>query len=640
VSEADQATIGDRGAAGLRVLILPAGTSDPEFEAVPQAVAARGHEVVADAPAPRGLWRILSAALRRRSGDESRPLSGQMRRLEAATPLPRAARRWLERENFDVVAVPTPLDPGSSQAEYLRIAQGVGVPTVVLESGEDAPTATERAAGEDVEPRRGGGLRILLWALSPLLVLLFVLRHPVLTARAVARAVRKAWKRLRKRIHAMGAKRRELAAREARERERAAARAQRDREKEAEKARERAAQEAEKAAQKEKLQAEKEAEREKLHAQQEAERARARQLEMQQRKEQEALKAEAHALKVERIRAHNEKRARAEAKRAKEERAREKAAKAAGGRVAAGQSGPPAAPAAGDESDARKKPAKSKAAARGDFSKRMRRMRGRTRKAIRGRAKLARRRWKLTKRGVRRIYNRRYRWSYRSTIMRVPARDELPALLNARGLLGKGVEIGVKTGLYSNELLTFWKGQELISIDPWLSAPAEEYVDRSNVSQDEFEEYYQQTRERLAPHGSRSTIWRMTSVEAAPRVPDGSLDFVYIDARHDYDSVKEDLAYWCSKVRPGGILAGHDYVDGDFDQGEFYVKSAVDEFFGERGIPVHGTEGPSAVELFPTWIVEVPPEGIEPPRLPAPDAGPGDTNGRPIERHAQERIPS
>ena len=59
-------------------------------------------------------------------------------------------------------------------------------------------------------------------------------------------------------------------------------------------------------------------------------------------------------------------------------------------------------------------------------------------------------------------------------------------------------------------------------------------------------------------------------------------------------------------------MAGHDYVDGDLPQGEFYVKSAVDEFFGARGIPVHGTEGPSVVEMFPSWIVEVPQGGIAP----------------------------
>jgi methyltransferase family protein len=235
-----------------------------------------------------------------------------------------------------------------------------------------------------------------------------------------------------------------------------------------------------------------------------------------------------------------------------------------------------------------------------------------TKKGLRGRVRGVRRTWKYTRRKVRRIYNRRYRYTYRSRITRVPARDELPALLNARGLLGRGAEIGVKQGKYSDELLSNWKGEELVSIDPWLSADPEEYVDRSNVEQDEFDRYYEQTRERLARFGSRSTIWRTTSVEAAARVPDHSFDFVYIDARHDYESVKEDLEAWCAKVRPGGVLAGHDYVDGDLPQGEFYVKSAVDEFFGARGIPVHGTEGPSAVEMFPTWIVEVPEGGIQP----------------------------
>lgn len=232
------------------------------------------------------------------------------------------------------------------------------------------------------------------------------------------------------------------------------------------------------------------------------------------------------------------------------------------------------------------------------------------RKVVRGRIKGVRRRWKYTRRAVRRAYNRRYRFTYRRTIARVPARDELPALLNARGLLGRGAEIGVKLGVYSDALLTKWRGEELISVDPWLAADPDEYVDRSNVSQDEFDRYYEDTCRRLARHGSRSSIWRMTSVDAAAKVRDHSLDFVYIDARHDYESVTEDLQAWCSKVRPGGILAGHDYVDGSFPQGEFYVKSAVDKFFGARGIPVHGTEGPSVVEMFPTWIVAVPETGI------------------------------
>jgi hypothetical protein len=37
---------------------------------------------------------------------------------------------------------------------------------------------------------------------------------------------------------------------------------------------------------------------------------------------------------------------------------------------------------------------------------------------------------------------------------------------------------------------------------------------------------------------------------------------VYIDARHDYCSVTEDLELYWPKLRPGGIVAGHDYMLG------------------------------------------------------------------------------
>ena len=38
-----------------------------------------------------------------------------------------------------------------------------------------------------------------------------------------------------------------------------------------------------------------------------------------------------------------------------------------------------------------------------------------------------------------------------------------------------------------------------------------------------------------------------------------NLDLVYIDAAHDYDSVKQDILTWLPKIKKGGFIAGHDY---------------------------------------------------------------------------------
>jgi hypothetical protein len=49
------------------------------------------------------------------------------------------------------------------------------------------------------------------------------------------------------------------------------------------------------------------------------------------------------------------------------------------------------------------------------------------------------------------------------------------------------------------------------------------------------------------------------SAESASQFKDGSMDFIFIDAAHDYDSVVKDLAAWWPKLKEGGIFAGHDY---------------------------------------------------------------------------------
>jgi hypothetical protein len=196
------------------------------------------------------------------------------------------------------------------------------------------------------------------------------------------------------------------------------------------------------------------------------------------------------------------------------------------------------------------------------------------------------------------------RLTYRSRRPLVSNRHELPVLLNRRGLVGCAAEVGVRAGEFSASILERWEGRHLIAIDPWATAPEHDYVDIANVSEAEHERLHEAARDRLARFGERSSIWRMTGDEAAERIPHHSLDFVYLDARHDRASVEHDLAVWLPLVRPDGILAGHDYLDGDFPpHGRFGVRSAVDSFFEDRGLAVHAT---LADRPWVSWFASIP----------------------------------
>ena len=65
--------------------------------------------------------------------------------------------------------------------------------------------------------------------------------------------------------------------------------------------------------------------------------------------------------------------------------------------------------------------------------------------------------------------------------------------------------------------------------------------------------------------------------------PNESLDFVFIDAGHMYEEVKEDISLWLPKVKPGGVISGHDYSNKWPG-----VAAAVNEMFG-KPTEIHGT---------------------------------------------------
>ena len=73
---------------------------------------------------------------------------------------------------------------------------------------------------------------------------------------------------------------------------------------------------------------------------------------------------------------------------------------------------------------------------------------------------------------------------------------------------------------------------------------------------------------------------RMDSILAAATYADKSLDFVFIDGAHNYESVKADIQAWLPKVKIGGFIGGHDYGN-DEPENVNGVKKAVDEKFNK-----------------------------------------------------------
>ncbi len=192
--------------------------------------------------------------------------------------------------------------------------------------------------------------------------------------------------------------------------------------------------------------------------------------------------------------------------------------------------------------------------------------------------------------------------TYRRSLDYLTGREELPRVLNERGLTGVGVEIGVKTGWYSEVILDRWDGDILYSVDPW-DVGIDPNGDHGHIGQTALDALHARARLKLARFGDRSEILRKTSAEAARDFPPGSLDFAYIDAGHDVESVRADLAAWLPLVKPGGILAGHDYLDGPVEGAVFGVKTAVDELAAREGLHV----GVTIRDVpFRSWFIEIP----------------------------------
>ena len=143
----------------------------------------------------------------------------------------------------------------------------------------------------------------------------------------------------------------------------------------------------------------------------------------------------------------------------------------------------------------------------------------------------------------------------------------------------KVLEIGCDIGDTSQFLLDSNPDLMLTGVDPY-----ENYTDWNGNPLHERNQCYERFMNRMEGYKNRFHLLRQYSDEAASTIMENDFDVIFIDGLHTYEQLTKDCANYYSKLKTGGVFAGHDYraIEG--------VRRAADEFAAKVGKEILFTE--------------------------------------------------
>jgi hypothetical protein len=110
---------------------------------------------------------------------------------------------------------------------------------------------------------------------------------------------------------------------------------------------------------------------------------------------------------------------------------------------------------------------------------------------------------------------------------------------------------GKSSAYMATEIINSNKDIQFFCVDTWKGSIEHEGMELGNL--------YETFLNNMKPLESYYFPLKITSIEASKKFKDNSLDFVFLDASHEYEDVKTDILAWLPKLKSGGVLAGHDY---------------------------------------------------------------------------------
>jgi len=129
-------------------------------------------------------------------------------------------------------------------------------------------------------------------------------------------------------------------------------------------------------------------------------------------------------------------------------------------------------------------------------------------------------------------------------------------------------EIGVDEGHYSKHILDQCKPAKLHLIDTWASKRYS--ATKKNLVNRKFESQIS---------SGQIEMNLGISHELANQFPDHYFDWIYIDTNHSFETTLKELNSYAQKLKPNGMIAGHDFVKGNWKEMYAYgVREAVAQF--------------------------------------------------------------
>jgi SAM-dependent methyltransferase len=145
------------------------------------------------------------------------------------------------------------------------------------------------------------------------------------------------------------------------------------------------------------------------------------------------------------------------------------------------------------------------------------------------------------------------------------------------------VEVGCWKGrsaaFMAVEIINSGKKIRFDCVDTWLGSNEPKHLADESVRKGTLCEEFLRN---ITPVIKAIGVLRAPSALASALYDIESLDFVFIDAAHDYENVLSDIRNWWTTIRPGGVLAGDDFTFRG-------VNKAVTEYFGKNAEAVKGT---------------------------------------------------